>query len=64
MLAASPHNTQPWIFEVGDDTIDVFLDDSRTTGAVDPLGREQHIGLGCALENLVLGCLARGLRPT
>ena len=64
MLAASPHNTQPWIFEVGADTIDVFLDDSRTTGAVDPLGREQHIGLGCALENLVLGCLARGLRPT
>ena len=31
--------------------------------AVDPFGREQHIGLGCALENLVLACRARGLQP-
>lgn len=63
VLAASPHNTQPWAFGVGADAIDVFLDDTRGTGAVDPLGREQYIGLGCALENLVLGSRARGLRP-
>lgn len=64
VLAASPHNTQPWFFQLGTDAIDVFLDPARTTGSVDPLGREQHIGLGCALENLVLGALARGLQPT
>ena len=64
VLAASPHNTQPWIFQLGTDAIDVFLDPARTTGSVDPLGREQHIGLGCALENLVLGAVARGLRPS
>jgi hypothetical protein len=63
VLAASPHNTQPWTFRVGPDAVDVFLDGARSTGAVDPFGREQHAGLGCALENLVLGCRARGLRP-
>ena len=64
ILAASPHNTQPWIFGVGADSIDVMVDPSRGTGAVDPLGREQYVGLGCALENLALGCRARGLEPT
>ena len=64
VLAASPHNTQPWTFAIGPDAIEVFRDGSRGTGAVDPLGREQYIGLGCALENLVLGSAARGLRPT
>ena len=63
VLAASPHNTQPWIFGVGTDAIDVFVDTTRSTGTVDPLGREQYVGLGCALENLVLACRARGLQP-
>ena len=64
ILAASPHNTQPWIFGVSDRAVDVFVDESRNTGAVDPLGREQYVGLGCAVENLLLGCQARGLVPT
>ncbi len=63
ILAASPHNTQPWIFDVGGRAIDLYVDPSRSTGAVDPFGREQYVGLGCAVENLVLGCRARGLRP-
>ena len=54
ILAANPHNTQPWLFEVGDDRIDLFADRSRHIGAVDPFLREMYIGLGCALENLVL----------
>jgi hypothetical protein len=33
-----------------------------TRGAVDPRRREQYVGLGCALENLVFGCHARGLQ--
>ena len=64
VLAASPHNTQPWIFGVGADAIDVYVDRTRTTGTVDPFGREQYVGLGCAVENLVLGCRARGLEPS
>jgi nitroreductase len=64
LLAASPHNTQPWQFGIGPDAVDVFVDRSRGTGAVDPLRREQHVGVGCAIENLALAAGARGLRPT
>jgi nitroreductase len=54
LLAASPHNTQPWRFEVTPTRIDLFAVPERALGAMDPFGREQRIGLGCALENLVL----------
>lgn len=64
ILAANPHNTQPWLFRVTSTTVDMILDTARHIGSVDPYRREQHVGLGCALENLVLGCLARGLQPT
>ncbi len=60
ILAANPHNTQPWMFAVADTTVDVYADPTRTIGTVDPFLHEQHVGLGCALENLVLACRARG----
>lgn len=63
ILAANPHNTQPWFFHVTSTHIDLFADPSRRLGTVDPFSREQHIGLGCALENLVLAAGARGFQP-
>ena len=62
ILAANPHNAQPWRFHVTDTTIDMFADTSRGTGTLDGLRREMFVGLGCALENLVLGAEARGYR--
>ena len=64
VLAASPHNTQPWLFHITADAIDVHVDPSRNLGSIDPVRREQYVGLGCAVENLTLACLARGLGPT
>jgi hypothetical protein len=64
ILAANPHNTQPWIFHVTTDSIQLFSDPSRRTGTLDALNREHHIGLGCALENLVLAAAARGFQAT
>ncbi len=64
VLAANAHNTQPWTFALGARQIDLFADPARTTGALDPLRRELHISLGCALENLTLAAQARGLDPT
>ena len=64
ILAANPHNTQPWIFHVTADSIELFADPARRTGTLDSLDREQRIGLGCALENLVLAATARGYRAT
>ena len=54
VLAANAHNTQPWLFVVTGERIELFADMTRTIGAMDPLLRELHISLGCALENLVV----------
>ncbi len=64
VLAANPHNTQPWVFSVTADAVELFADPARRTGVLDALDREHHIGLGCALENLVLAANARGYRAT
>jgi nitroreductase len=63
ILAPSPHNAQPWLFGVGPGRVDLYADRSRSTGAVDPFGRELYVGLGAALENLVLAAEANGFRP-
>ena len=60
ILAANPHNTQPWLFRVGGSRLDLFADQQRNIGAFDPFLREMHIGLGCALENLLLAAGAGG----
>jgi hypothetical protein len=53
ILAANPHDTQPWIFEVQAERITVYADRSRNLGTFDPYRREMHLGLGAAIENLV-----------
>jgi nitroreductase len=60
ILAASPHNTQPWLFKVANSSITLHIDTQRNVGALDPYLREEHIGIGCALENLVLAASANG----
>jgi nitroreductase len=61
-LAPNPHNSQPWLFQVGSNRIDLFADASRNIGAIDPFKREKYIGLGAALENLVVAAEATGYR--
>ena len=58
ILAASPHNTQPWLFKITDSSIELHIDTQRNVGALDPYLREEHIGMGCALENLMLAAPA------
>jgi nitroreductase len=60
ILAASPHNTQPWLFKVTNSSITLHIDTRRNVGALDPYLREEHIGIGCALENLILAAPANG----
>lgn len=64
VLAANPHNSQPWAFRVTDTAVEVYADTARGTGTLDAAGREMYVGLGCAIENLVLAARARGLAPT
>jgi hypothetical protein len=64
ILAASPHNTQPWLFKVTNSWIELYIDTNRNVGALDPYLREEHIGMGCALENLTLAAAANGYAAT
>jgi hypothetical protein len=60
ILAANPHNTQPWFFRVTETWIDLYADTKRNLGSFDPYLREMHLGLGCALENMALAAAANG----
>ena len=64
ILAANAHDSQPWAFRVAADRIDLYADTGRSIGAMDPLGREMYLSLGCALENLVLAARANGYAAT
>jgi nitroreductase len=64
ILAASPHNTQPWLFKITNSSIELHIDAQRNVGALDPYLREEHIGIGCSLENLMLAAPANGYEAT
>jgi nitroreductase len=64
ILASSPHNTQPWRFRITDSFVELYLDANRKVPGLDPYLREAHIGMGCALENLVLAAAANGYAST
>ncbi|AHE97685.1 Acg family FMN-binding oxidoreductase [Thioalkalivibrio paradoxus] len=62
VLAPSSHNTQPWVFLLGEPLVDLFADRTRALLANDPEGRELSISCGCALLNLRAAAAARGFR--
>jgi len=63
ILASNAHDAQPWLFKIGDSSIDIKADTNRNLGVVDPYSREMHISLGCALENLTIAAKAIGYSP-
>jgi hypothetical protein len=60
ILAANPHNSQPWAMRISVDQIELHADLTRGLGSIDSLLREMYIGLGCALENLTIAARASG----
>lgn len=60
LLAASPHNTQPWRFAIGRHGVDLFEVPERQLGAMDPFGRERLAGLGAAIHNMALASTVTG----
>ncbi len=54
VLAPSSHNSQPWKFNVSNESILVFADRSRGLQVADADQRELYISMGCALENLIV----------
>jgi hypothetical protein len=54
ILAPSSHNSQPWLFSVVRNTVELRPDLRRCLREADPDSRELHISLGCALEKLLI----------
>lgn len=60
-LAPSVHNSQPWRFRLGADTLELRADRSRRLQVLDPAARQLMISCGCALFNARVA-LAAGRR--
>jgi hypothetical protein len=58
-LAASSHNTQPWLFRLGAGEIAILPDYSRRCPVVDPDDAHLFKSLGCAAENIVHAAAAQ-----
>jgi hypothetical protein len=54
ILAPSAQNSQPWLFEVCDEFVDLYADRSRRLPVLDPLDRQLTISCGAALANLLI----------
>ncbi|GGK75144.1 Acg family FMN-binding oxidoreductase [Mangrovihabitans endophyticus] len=61
--APSLHNSQPWLFRIGDRTVDVHADRRRQLDVLDPASRELLISVGAAVFTLRLALRAAGWRP-
>ena len=61
--APSVHNTQPWAWRIGPDSIELYADESRRLDAADPAGRNLVISCGAALHHLRVAARASGLMP-
>lgn len=60
LLASSPHNTQPWALTIQSGVVELRARLDRHLGAMDGLRRELYVGLGCAVENMVVAARALG----
>ncbi len=63
VLAPNPHNRQPWLIELDDESgLTLRFDQSRQLPYTDPFDRQLTIGLGCFLELLKMAANADGQR--
>ena len=58
--APSVHNTQPWLWRIDGDVIELYADMSRRLVVEDPLGRNLVISCGAALHHLQVAANAFG----
>ena len=64
VLAPSTHNTQPWMFHVTDDGIEVYADYSRRLPFADPADRELLMSVGAAITNFRVAAAWFGFETT
>lgn len=60
-LAPSVHNTQPWRFVAGPDSLELYADTQRRLDVLDPDGRQLDLSCGAALFHARIAARALGL---
>jgi len=63
ILAPSGHNSQPWLFRLAGDHVELYADRRRALPVVDPRDRELTISCGAALDHLALAARWFGREP-
>lgn len=63
LKAPSVHNTQPWRFVLGPDSLEIHADRERQLSVLDPRGRQMLISCGCALFNARVAIESVGYTP-
>lgn len=63
VLAPSGHNTQPWLFQIVDDGLELYADRRRALAVVDPNDRELVMSCGAALFHLRVAMRHFGVAP-
>lgn len=58
--APSVHNTQPWLWRVGDRSVHLYADPSRQLPHADPDGRDLIVSCGAALHHFAVASAAAG----
>lgn len=61
ILAPSSHNTQPWLFRIAGEVVELLADRTRALPVNDPEDRELTLSCGCALMILRIAALDAGL---
>lgn len=62
ILAPSGHNTQPWLFRICGNTLELYADRTRCLPVVDPEDRELLMSCGCSLYFLSIAARKYSLR--
>lgn len=58
ILAPSGHNTQPWLFSIKDETVEIYANLKKRLFVMDPSSRELYLSIGACLANLSLAAAA------
>lgn len=59
--APSSHNTQPWLFKLKENEVQIHPDFKRALPIVDGDHHELYISLGCAAENIIIAAREKGI---
>lgn len=62
--APSVHNTQPWLWKIGDTSVHLYADPDRQVPATDPDARDLVVSCGAALNHFRVALRAEGWATT